>query len=313
MKKTKYIWYIIAICSLILFSLILISSIINIGERLRRIHLAVEILFYLLVVILVFFGIINPIRIIVQSPDLKIVTTLDQDDPRVYKTYKSVAKNIVNNNDLSEESKSLLVDYDTKEELIINLQYVFHTCVKKDLNKIIINHAKIVLISTAICQSARFDMISVFTINLQMIKNLVLKCGFRPTYKNLSKLTVNVFGTALIAEGLENMRLEDILPNSSLNVLGEIPLIKPLISSVIQGITNALLTIRIGCVTRRYLFSDGEAITKEEIRKQALKEAAKLLPLVIADTITFFPKKVVRFFTNRKKKDDSSDLAVDNS
>ena len=151
-------------------------------------------------------------------------------------------------------------------------------------------------------------MISVFTINLQMIKNLVLKCGFRPTYKNLSKLTVNVFGTALIAEGLENMRLEDILPNSSLNVLGEIPLIKPLISSVIQGITNALLTIRIGCVTRRYLFSDGEVITKEDIRKQALKEAAKLLPLVIADTITFFPKKVVRFFTNRKKVDNLEEV-----
>ena len=48
------------------------------------------------------------------------------------------------------------------------------------------------------------------------------------------------------------------------------------------------------------------------IMKQALKEAAKLLPLVIADTITFFPKKVVRFFTNRKKKDDSSDLVTEN-
>lgn len=303
-KKTKYIWYTLAICCLLLFALILLSSIIALGERLGRIHLAVEIIFYVLIAVLVFFGIINPIRIIVGSPDLAIVTSLEQNDPKVYKVYKKVASNIANNNNLPDDSLKLLTEYQTKEELLINLQYVFATDIKKDLNKIIINQAKVVLISTAICQSARFDMITVFTINLQMIKQLVLKCGFRPSMRNLSKLTVNVFGTALIAEGLENMRLEDVLPASSLNVLGEIPLIKPLLSSVLQGIANALLTIRIGCVTRRYLFSDGAVVTKEDIRRQALKEAAKILPLVIADTITFFPKKVIRFFSSKKKNDN---------
>lgn len=303
-KKTKYIWYTLAICCLLLFALILLSSIIALGERLGRIHLAVEIIFYVLIAVLVFFGIINPIRIIVGSPDLAIVTSLEQNDPKVYKVYKKVASNIANNNNLPDDSLKLLTEYQTKEELLINLQYVFATDIKKDLNKIIINQAKVVLISTAICQSARFDMITVFTINLQMIKQLVLKCGFRPSMRNLSKLTVNVFGTALIAEGLENMRLEDVLPASSLNVLGEIPLIKPLLSSVLQGIANALLTIRIGCVTRRYLFSDGAVVTKEDIRRQALKEAAKILPLVVADTITFFPKKIIRFFSSKKKNDN---------
>lgn len=311
-KKTKYIWYLIAICCLILFALILISSLIDIGEKLRQIHWSVEVVFYCICALLIFFGIINPIRIIMTSPDLKIVTSFDQEDPRIYKTYKMVAKNIVQNNELPEESQTLLTNYQTREELLINLQYVFQVNIKKDLNRIIVNYAKTVLISTAICQSARFDMITVFTVNLQMIKKLVEKCGFRPTYKNLSKLTINVFGTALIAEGLENMRLEDILPTSSLTAISEIPFIKPLLSSVIQGITNALLTMRIGCVTRRYLFMDGAVITKEEIRKQSLKEAAKLLPLVITDTITFFPKKIVKFFTNRKKKaeEDLSALEV---
>ena len=37
--------------------------------------------------------------------------------------------------------------------------------------------------------------------------------------KNLSKLTINVFTTALIAEGLENLDLNDILPSSTMNVL----------------------------------------------------------------------------------------------
>ncbi len=306
-KKTKYIWYSIAICSLILFFLILLSSVIDVGEKLRNISVVLEILFYVLVVAIVFLGIVNPIRIIVSSPSLKIATSLDQNDPKVYQIYKQVAKNIVKNNDLNEEQTKALTTYKSKEELLISLQIVFQDTVKKQLNGIIIKNAKVVMISTAICQSARFDMLTVFTVNLQMVKQLVIKCGFRPSMKNLSKLTVNVFSTALIAEGLENMRLEDVLPNSTMQVLGEIPFIKPLLSSVLQGIANALMTIRIGCVCRRYLFSDGSVVTKEDIRKQALKEAVKLLPLVLADTITFFPKKIVKFFTS-KKKDDEGDL-----
>ncbi len=306
-KKTRYIWYVIAIACLILFSLILIASIITVGERLRQISWIVEMIFYILVVIVVFFGIINPIRIIVSSPSLAIATSLDERDARVYSIYKQVAKNIVKNNDLPAESQNLLTNYHGKDELLLNLQMVFEANVKKQLNHIIINHSKTVMISTAICQSARFDMITVFTVNLQMIKSLVQKCGFRPTAKNLSKLTVNVFSTALIAEGLENMRLEDIVPQSSLNVISEIPLIKPVLSSVMQGITNALMTIRIGCVTRRYLYSDGNVVTKEEIRKAALKEALVILPMVIADTITFFPKKVVKFFSGRSKTVDEQE------
>lgn len=306
-KKTKFFWYTIAIACFLIFALILLSSVLDVGERLRQIHIAVEIVFYVLVLLVVFFGIINPIRIVLTSPSLSIATSLDPRDAKVYSIYKQVAKNIVKSNDLKEENKKLLSEYKSREELLINLQFVFEDEVKKQLNHIIIHHAKTVMISTAICQSARFDMISVFTVNIQMVKDLVVKCGFRPSMKNLSKLTVNVFGTALIAEGLENMRLEDILPQSSMNVIGEIPLVKPLITSILQGVANALMTIRIGCVTRRYLFSDGSVVTKEDIRRQALKESLKILPIVISDTITFFPKRVVRFFTG-KKQDVDPDL-----
>lgn len=302
MKKTKYIWYVIGISILIVFSLILLSSVLDVGQRLRSISIYLEVLFYVLIVIIIFFGIVNPIRIIVSSPSLSIATSLDPKDDKVYKIYKNVAKNIVKNNNLPEDSKELLVNYHTKEELIINLQYIFEIDVKKQLNKLIITHAKTVMISTAICQSARFDMLTVFTINLQMIKALVLKCGFRPSMKNLSKLTLNVFSTALIAEGLENIGIEEILPQSSMNAISEIPLIKPLLNSVMQGVANSLLTIRIGCVTRRYLFSDGAVITKGDIRREALKESAKLLPLVVAETVTFFPKKIVKFFSGKKKE-----------
>ena len=47
------------------------------------------------------------------------------------------------------------------------------------------------------------------------------------------------------------------------------PYVGTIIESILQGAANAIMTLRIGCVCRRYLFSDGSIITKEEIRKQA--------------------------------------------
>ena len=300
-KKAKKLWILVAICCLIVFTIILIACVLDLGEKIRKINKYLEYAFYVLVVLLVFFGIINPIRIIVTSPsfDSEIV---DNNSHKQRKAYRMVARNIAKNNELSEENTKLLLNYNNYDELQLNLQVVFEKEVRPQLNKIMIRHAKTVLISTAICQNARVDMITVFSVDINMVKDLVVRCGFRPNMSNLSKLLVKIFSTALIAEGLQSISLDDILPASVNNTLKEIPLIKPVISSLTQGLTNALLTLRIGCVARRYLFKDGSCITKEDIRKTAFKDALILYPQVIAGTLTFMPKKVVSFFANGFKK-----------
>lgn len=305
-SKTKIFWISIAIGCLIVFTLMLLSSVINIGERLRKIHISVEIAFYVLVFLIVFLVIINPIRIILTSPSFEICTTLDPDSHKVRSVYRAVARNMAKNQNVDEEHRLLLTKYKNYDELQMNMTVVFHDCIKKNLNNIIIKKAKTVLISTAICQNARMDMITVFSVNLNMIKDLVTECGFRPNMTNLSKLTINVFSTALIAEGLESISIDDILPNSVNNALGQIPFIKPVMASVTQGIANALLTIRIGCVTRKYLFRDGNIITKEDIRKSAFKDSLILLPMVLYGTLTFIPKKIVHMFGSKNKENKKS-------
>lgn len=305
-SKTKIFWISIAIGCLIVFTLMLLSSVINIGERLRKIHVSVEIAFYVLVFLIVFLVIINPIRIILTSPSFEICTTLDPDSHKVRSVYRTVARNMAKNQNVDEEHRLLLTKYKNYDELQMNMTVVFHDCIKKNLNNIIIKKAKTVLISTAICQNARMDMITVFSVNLNMIKDLVTECGFRPNMTNLSKLTINVFSTALIAEGLESISIDDILPNSVNNALGQIPFIKPVMASVTQGIANALLTIRIGCVTRKYLFRDGNIITKEDIRKSAFKDSLILLPMVLYGTLTFIPKKIVHMFGSKNKENKKS-------
>lgn len=304
-SRTKYLWYAIALGLVTIFLLMLLSSVISVGERLRSVHQYVEYTFYGLVTILVYLLIIRPLSIILFSPSFSVQTTLDKNSRRNYSVYKKVAKRLMENEKIPEELrlelKENIRDY---EMLKVTLNVVFNKHIKKQMNKIIKRNAKTVMVSTAISQNGRLDLYTVIVVNIKMIKELVETCGFRPNMKNLSKLTINVFTTALIAEGLENMNLNDLLPTSTVNMLGEIPLIRPVISSTLQGISNALLTIRIGIVTRKYLFSDAKEVTKEEIRRGALLEAAGMLPSVIADGLTMFPKKIMSMFKRKKSKDD---------
>ena len=170
-NKTKSFWITIAIGCLIVFSLMLLSSVINIGERLRKIHFSVEIAFYVLVFFIIFFVIINPIRIILTSPSFEICTSLDPDSHKVRRVYRAVAKNMAKSKSVDDEHRLLLTKYNSYDELQMNMTVVFHDCIKKNLNNIIIKKAKTVLISTAICQNARMDMITVFSVNLNMIKD----------------------------------------------------------------------------------------------------------------------------------------------
>lgn len=305
-SKTKYLWYAIALGLITVFLLMLLSSVISVGERLRNVHLYLEYTFYVLVFLLVYLLILRPVSIILFSPSFSVQTTLDKNSRKNFSVYKKVARRLMTNEKIPEELRIELKENLRNYELLNEtLNKVFNKHIKKQMNQTIKRNAKTVMISTAISQNGRLDLYTVVVVNIKMIKELVEMCGFRPNMKNLSKLTINVFTTALIAEGLENMDLNDLLPTSTVNVLGEIPLIKPVISSTIQGVSNALLTLRIGIVTRKYLFSDAKEITKEEIRRGALLEAAGMLPSVIADGLTMFPRKIYNMF-KRKKKDDEN-------
>lgn len=313
MKKkdsTKIFWYLAAIGFIILFLLMLLSSVLDVGERLRNISKYLEYGFYALTIILVYALILRPVQIIAFSPTFSIQTTLDDEKTsyKNYRLYKRVVRRLLDEAYLPDEEKqNLLATINDRVLLQENLNHAFNKYVKKEINKRIKKHAKTVMISTAISQNGRLDFFTVIVVNLRMIKELVQMCGFRPSYKNLSKLTVNVFTTALIAEGLENLDINDVLPQSTMNTLGEIPLIKPILSSFTQGMSNALLTLRIGIVTRKYLFTDAKEITKEKIRRDALLEAAKMLPSVVGDAMMILPRRFLGMFKRAPKEDVESD------
>ena len=303
-KRNKF-WIMIGIGVLIIILMIVLSSILTLGEKLRNIHKYVEYAFYALSAVLVYFLIINPVCTITFAPTFSVITVLDKNSKKSFKTYKKVAKNIISNDMVKgEEEAALMSAMKDKEKLRVQINEVFEKTIKKDINKIIVNNAKTVMVSTAISQNGRFDMLTVLAVNLKMIKEIVACCGFRPSYAKLGKLSANVLSTALIAEGLEGLDFNDIFPTSTANMLSEVPLIKPIASSIIQGISNALLTIRIGVVTRRYLFTEYKDISKDLIRKQSIKESIKILPGVVKAGLLFFPEKIRNIFTKKVSNEE---------
>lgn len=296
-KKKKSFWVVLGIGAVAIIFLILATTIITIGDKLGKINKYVELGFYGVAVILLFIFFFRPLMIIVFAPTLSVQTVLERDTRKYKRTFKKVAKNLMKDDMLDEIDKEAISNSINQHEALQNeVTRVFNKTIKKELNKIIIRNAKTVMVSTAISQNGRLDSIMILAINLKMIKELVLKCGFRPSYANLGKLSINVLGTALIAEGLENLDITDILPASATNFLAEVPIIKPIMSSVAQGITNALLTARIGIVTRKYLFCDTPIVSKNKIRFEAIKESVKMIPLVIKEAASVLPSKLGRMF-----------------
>ncbi|HHX00301.1 MAG TPA: hypothetical protein GX740_03250, partial [Acholeplasmataceae bacterium] len=103
MKKKNIFWIMIGIGVVIIILLMLLSSILSVGERLNKISKYLEYGFYVLSFLLVYILIINPLRIILFAPTFSVATILDQDTKLKKKTYKKVTKNIIRNGNLSEE------------------------------------------------------------------------------------------------------------------------------------------------------------------------------------------------------------------
>jgi hypothetical protein len=80
------------------------------------------------------------------------------------------------------------------------------------------------------------------------------------------------------------------------NFFADIPVVKPVTNSIISGISNALLTLRIGIITRKYLFDEGQ-FSKSQTRVAAIKEAIVLMPRVIKDVMDYFPSKIAPAFS----------------
>jgi len=296
---SKAFWITLGIGALFFVCMILLSSVLDLGERISQISPYLAYAFYAVAAGLFILLVIRPIIIVLASPTFSMDTLFDEqaNAKKNYHMYKKVAQNLVKDSFLSDEQEtSISESLSDPLALKVVLSKVFDDTIKKELNKIIIGHAETVFLSTAISQNGRLDLAAVLIVNLRLIKELVVKCGFRPSYASLGRLSVNVMSAAVIAESLEGIDLNELFPSKGLQALNEIPFLKILTGSLAQGVGNALLSLRVGIICRNYLFMNLKGLTKKDLRKNAFAEAIVLLPMVLVESVKRMPNRLRTIF-----------------
>ncbi|MBU1699015.1 MAG: YcjF family protein [Candidatus Eisenbacteria bacterium] len=163
------------------------------------------------------------------------------------------------------------------------------TFLDRRTEKIIRRHAAAVFAATAVSQSGRLDTAIVLSAQLRMVKEIAEVYYQRPHPRELWALYLNVGTAAFIAGEIQDSEVLAVLgaPVSAglsglIPVNGMDPLISLLVNSLLDGSANALLTLRIGVLARRYcgirIDADRRALTRS-----ASLEAAGLLGGVVAE------------------------------
>lgn len=202
---------------------------------------------------------------------------------------------------------------------------------------------KTVFMITAMSQNSKFDAIAVLLMNYRLIADIVLASGFRPTKPQMFKLYVKVLTTALITyctsqvftdiDGIapfdfgDNVSADDTVDTMSdvdididtdmgssgfagiIESLRKIRIPGIVVGSLVDGCVNALMTLRIGYVTKAYLTEGAGALSgtrnKRKIKRLALKESFKSLPSVMMSGSTAIGKAMADFMSKIFKGDAS--------
>ena len=291
-KENKRIWITIGLASCVVMLIIVTSCIIDIYEKAYNIneYFGYVVLGLILLLLLIF--IVIPIIKVLSSPTFTLDATIDNKviNRKSYRTLKSVANNIIKGNnsvpsDIKEELKN---SFNDRYLLRDKLNIVYDKYIKKDINKIALATSIKVACSTGMSKNNTFDACTIIISNVRMIMQIVIKCGYRPTYAKLAKLMFKVFRNALIAYSIETSNLAEWLVNSCSKFFKDIPAIGKPVASIMEGAANGFLTARIGVITRKYLYSEFKihniGKNSEEVEADIYKESIKEAKLIIDES-----------------------------
>ena len=226
---------------------------------------------------------------------LKLPTPLKlpKNEKEQLKYQKSLVKRLRNNKPLKNAG---LVPRDV-EMLPEAIEYL-----NKEASKVIRDTANIVFLTTSVSQNGKLDAFTVLMTQSRMVWKIAHLYYQRPTLREMTYLYANVGASTLLASEIEDLdistQIEPVLQSFFRNSAGKsIPLIGPtaniILDSLMEGSTNALLTLRVGNIASKYC-SCYEVTTKEKIKKLAFSESVSQLKEIVL-------KSSARIFTGLLK------------
>lgn len=308
--------------------ILLLGNVITVGEKLGEICHTVyaEYAFYVLVFILVLAFVIVPIIKVHAAPEFPALGMGDETSD--LKKLNSFGRKLVSNcgyiEDAEQRAKhqeALRAELKTCAEDMEGLKAIIDREVAlrfdgskemgiQGVNAKMKEWAKSVFMITAVSQNNLVDTTVVLVMNYRQIEDLVLATGFRPTRAQMFRIYANILTTTLISyctsEVLSDLAGETTLAGAMANL--KIPGV--ISESAIQGAVNALLTLRIGYVTKTFLMEGPDALAgrtrRREVSIKAFKDAFVAIPGVLAGTVGTMGKGILGFFRGRKVMEEDN-------
>lgn len=316
---------------IILFGLIgvvlwVLSWIIKTGARLEGVIPYIEYVYYVCAGLMVVFLIVKPTLEVLFAPSysLEVIskklegTQKEKIVKRNYKQLRKLSKRLIHKklidessvtmleNELKVKDKTLVQRYSDLKDVV---DKIVDKTIKKDIKKIVVDNARNTLYLTSLSQNSIVDLLIVTVTNFRMLKQIVIRCGYRPSFVRLLKFYLNVSFHALVADGVQRMDISSLLSDS---VKG---LAKPVVGSLIEGSVNAFFMLRSGFLARNYILEEYSDVGgKDRITSSAFLEAASVLPDLtlatvvkpiadaISSTVVAPTKKAVKKLFSKKEK-----------
>lgn len=322
-----------------LVAILVLGSIVEIGDKIGEVATPVaEYIFYGIIGLLLIVFILVPIIKVWAAPEMPALNTDDATDPEALSQLgRKLASNCgyLPDETLRREHRAALSDGlhaasgdAAQMRALINDEIALRIKGDKDLgivgiDKRIREWSRTVFMVTAISQNSKFDSLSVIALNYKMIEDIILSSGFRPTRPQMFRIYANVLATSLISlmasEALDDIgntfdagnAAGDIADTGSgkfLDSFRRLRIPEVILGSAMDGAVNALLTLRIGYVTKSYILKGTKALSDKQVRRAvkraATKEAYATLPAIVSSSATVLGKgvagKLVELFTHKE-------------
>ena len=293
------LWVLVGFSALLFLGLIALANVLDIGERLSRLHPALEYAFYALVLCAIYGLLVRPVLSVISMRAHPLQRILVSDNGITPKEYKTVAKRFLQSGGLSAEAakrleESLWSGVGLEQEVKAAL-----TEKRTRSSQIVKDHARLAFLSTAVIQNGSLDALMLAYANLKLVRALVIHFGFRPSFPALLTMYGQILAAALIAERVEDMQLEDVFPPLSASVGGgvmsAIPGMHLIVHALLQGMGSAFLTLRTGYLTEEYILRGAQAFDRRRERQSANRRAAKELLGVVLATAAQLPASMRTF------------------
>lgn len=317
MKNSIYRTFLLIVLVLTIgFILIVIGNIITIGDKIGTLsHPYVEHAFYLTLLLLIIIFIVIPVARVMATPTLPELNEArinGEDDSIHYNRINRLANKLVRTcgyikeagaakeyrnvlqQKIKEANSTGNREIATKQlENIIKEELDARFSIANEKTRTVAKHA---FAATAISQNSTIDALSILFLNCKLVHQIIQTTGFRPNIRQTVNIYINVISSAffshLTQEGAEKSAA--LVISQFTKKLKAIPYGEIIVGSTIDGVVNALLTLRVGYLTVKYLKKGAKGQITDD--NDSASAAIKMLPEIIGNKVKHLVDFITKFF-----------------